>query len=260
MASRSGTAPVKKRVRSTQVQAPPRGTEERPEPLEFEEEEEEIPSVRQQNGRQSSPIVSSVRSSSRLSARRLQLLDDLNAHNPSSVLSTPAQTQPNLSNIRETEENDPPVIKKAKKQVKPKSKQLSVKEVNTFRSALPYLQNLRLMIENITLLLADKGNTLEKDPSTQPLHPSSWVSSRLNSHAPSVASRSSRSSRVSSVSVALVNPPDPLPQPQPILTAPYVGPAVTQPAPQPIPATPLHYAIQSLSTDPYSSDLYKRWP
>ena len=256
MASRSGTVPVKKRVRATQVQAPP---EELPDGPEFDEDEEVLP-VRQQNGRQLSPTASSVRSSSRLSARRLQQLDEMNGDNPSSSLSTPAQTQPNLRNIPETDENDPLVTKKAKKQAKPKSKQLSVEEVDTFRSALPYLQNLGPMMENITLFLADKGNALEKDRPTQPPRLSSRVSSRLSSRAPSVASRSSRSSRVSSVSVAPVNLPDPLPQPRPILTAPYVGSAVTQMAPQPIPAAPLHYAIQSLGTDPYSSDLYKRWP
>ena len=184
MASRCGTVPVKKRVRTTQVQAP---TEELPDSSEFDEDEE-VPPVRQQNGCQLSPTASSVRSSSRLSARRLQQLDEMNGDNPSSSLSTPAQMQPNLRNIPETDENDPPVTKKAKKQAKPKSKQLSVEEVDTFRSALPYLQNLGPMMENITLFLADKGNALEKDRPTQPPRPSSRVSSRLSSRAPSVAS------------------------------------------------------------------------
>jgi hypothetical protein len=259
MASR--TVPVKKRVRPTQGQAPLQDTEERPDAPESEEEEEEdVPRVRQQLGRQPSPTASSIRSSSRLSARRLQQLDQLNSDSPSSALTTPAQTQPNLRNIPETNETDPPVTKKAKKQTKPKSKQLSVEEVDTFRSALPYLQNLGPMIENITHLLADRDNILEKNRPAQLSRPGSRVSSHASSRAPSVASRSSRSSRVSSVSVGLVNPPDLLPQPRPILAAPYTNPAVTQLVPQPIPAAPLHYAIQSLGTDPYSSDLYKRWP
>ena len=115
MASRCGTVPVKKRVRSTQVQAP---TEELPDSSEFDEDEE-VPPVRQQNGCQLSPTASSVRSSSRLSARRLQQLDEMNGDNSSSFLSTLAQMQPNLRNIFETDENDPPLRRRPKSRLNP---------------------------------------------------------------------------------------------------------------------------------------------
>jgi hypothetical protein len=272
----AGPTSSKKRVHH-EIPASQAVSEERRNPFEFNSEEGSPP-ARQRKGRQTSvaPSQASMRSSSRLSAQKLKELDQLNSREPASDITVPVpakQVQPNLGTIHETDVN-PPAAKKAKKPSKPKAKQLSTEEVDTFRSALPFLQNLGPMMENITQLLADKGGGSE--PAIQ-LHPtlplppgpllppppasraSSRASSRISSRASSRTSLSSRS-RVSSVaSIPLIPPLDLPTAPNPIHTQ-QLGPSSTHLTVPHTAAHPLHYAMNSFGTDPYSSDLYKRWP